>query len=85
MWHVTLVLQSLLNRGHVEHVESSEILVRRLVEENGTEHEGELDRYPLAKFKRSNTGTCYNQRPIVSVGDVVEYNEICRWSFNGIR
>ncbi|MDQ8623741.1 DNA-directed RNA polymerase subunit beta [Staphylococcus sp. FR124] len=63
-------------RGRVEHVESKEILVRRLVEENGTEHEGELDRYPLAKFKRSNTGTCYNQRPIVSVGDVVEYNEI---------
>ncbi|PNZ69795.1 DNA-directed RNA polymerase subunit beta [Staphylococcus croceilyticus] len=64
------------HRGRVEHVESNEVLVRRLVEENGTEHEGELDRYPLAKFKRSNSGTCYNQRPIVSVGDVVEYNEI---------
>ncbi|MGC7615537.1 DNA-directed RNA polymerase subunit beta [Staphylococcus epidermidis] len=64
------------HRGRVEHVESNEILVRRLVEENGTEHEGELDRYPLAKFKRSNSGTCYNQRPIVSIGDVVEYNEI---------
>lgn len=64
------------HKGRVEHVESNEILVRRLVEENGTEHEGELDRYPLAKFKRSNSGTCYNQRPIVSVGDVVEYNEI---------
>ena len=64
------------HRGRDEHVESNEILVRRLVEENGTEHEGELDRYPLAKFKRSNSGTCYNQRPIVSVGDVVEYNEI---------
>lgn len=64
------------HRGRVEHVESKEILVRRLVEENGTEHKGELDRYPLAKFKRSNTGTCYNQRPIVSIGDVVEYNEI---------
>ena len=64
------------HRGRVEHVESNEILVRRLVE-NGTEHEGELDRYPLAKFKRSNSGTyCYNQRPIVSIGDVVEYNEI---------
>ena len=64
------------HRGRVEHVESNEVLVRRLVEENGIEHEGELDRYPLAKFKRSNSGTCYNQRPIVSVGDVVEYNEI---------
>lgn len=64
------------HRGRVEHVESNEILVRRLVEENGVEHEGELDRYPLAKFKRSNSGTCYNQRPIVAVDDVVEYNEI---------
>ncbi|PSM95179.1 DNA-directed RNA polymerase subunit beta [Staphylococcus aureus] len=64
------------HRGRVEHVESNEILVRRLFEENGVEHEGELDRYPLAKFKRSNSGTCYNQRPIVAVGDVVEYNEI---------
>lgn len=64
------------HRGRVEHVESNEILVRRLVEENGVEHEGELDRYPLAKFKRSNSGTCYNQRPIVAVGDVVEFNEI---------
>ena len=73
---VTQALQLQQYRGRVEHVESKEILVRRLVEENGTEHEGELDRYPLAKFKRSNTGTCYNQRPIVSVGDVVEYNEI---------
>ena len=44
----TLVLQLLLSiEGRVEHVESNEILVRRLVEENGTEHEGELDRYPL--------------------------------------
>ncbi|HDD4828333.1 TPA: DNA-directed RNA polymerase subunit beta [Staphylococcus aureus] len=64
------------HRGRVEHVESNEILVRRLVEENGVEHEGELDRYPLAKFKRSNSGTCYNQRPIVAAGDVVEFNEI---------
>ena len=31
---------------------------------------------PLAKFARSNQGTCVNQRPIVSVGDHVEANEI---------
>ena len=64
------------HRGRVEHVESNEILVRRLVEQDGQEYEGELDRYPLAKFKRSNSGTCYNQRPIVAAGDIVEYNEI---------
>ncbi|MEJ7550799.1 hypothetical protein WL551_13680, partial [Staphylococcus hominis] len=60
------------HRGRVEHVESNEILVRRLVEQDGQEYEGELDRYPLAKFKRSNSGTCYNQRPIVAAGDIVE-------------
>ncbi|WP_341636548.1 DNA-directed RNA polymerase subunit beta [Staphylococcus casei] len=63
-------------KGRVEHVESNEILVRQLIEEDGQEYEGELDRYPLAKFKRSNTGTCYNQRPIVNAGDVVTKGEI---------
>ncbi|RIN48031.1 DNA-directed RNA polymerase subunit beta, partial [Staphylococcus simulans] len=63
-------------KGRVEHVESNEILVRQLIEEDGQEYEGELDRYPLAKFKRSNTGTCYNQRPIVASGDVVARGEI---------
>ncbi|EHT3677699.1 DNA-directed RNA polymerase subunit beta [Staphylococcus pseudintermedius] len=63
-------------RGRVEHVQSSEILVRRLVEENGQEVDGTLDRYPLAKFKRSNSGTCYNQRPIIAKGDIVEKGEI---------
>ncbi|MBF7023368.1 DNA-directed RNA polymerase subunit beta [Staphylococcus kloosii] len=64
------------HRGRVEHVESNEILVRRLIEEDGKEYEGELDRYPLSKFKRSNTGTCYNQRPIVAAGNVVTKGEI---------
>ncbi|HWP98256.1 MAG TPA: DNA-directed RNA polymerase subunit beta [Syntrophomonadaceae bacterium] len=32
---------------------------------------GEEDTYPLMKFVRSNQGTCYNQRPMVKVGDVV--------------
>lgn len=63
-------------KGRVEHVESNEILVRRLIEENGQEYEGELDRYPLYKFKRSNTGTCYNQRPIIAKGNVVTKGEI---------
>jgi len=32
----------------------------------------EIDRYYLAKFERSNQGTCMNQKPIVSEGDHVE-------------
>lgn len=64
------------HRGRVEHVESNQVLVRRLIEEDGQEYEGEVDRYPLAKFKRSNSGTCYNQRPIISTGDIVDKGEI---------
>ncbi|MEB6255132.1 DNA-directed RNA polymerase subunit beta [Mammaliicoccus sciuri] len=63
-------------KGRVEHVEAKEILVRRIVEESGKEIETELDRYPLSKFKRSNSGTCYNQRPIIASGDIVSKGEI---------
>ena len=38
--------------------------------------EGEVDEYRLTKFARSNAGTCYNQRPIVELGDQVDALEI---------
>ena len=38
--------------------------------------DGTIEVYNLLKFVRSNQGTCYNQRPIVKVGDQVEANEI---------
>jgi len=53
--------------GVVEYVDAKEIRVRR---ENGA-----LDKYDIIKFQRSNSGTCYNQRPIVSVGDRVDVGE----------
>ncbi|MGL4523429.1 MAG: DNA-directed RNA polymerase subunit beta [Bacilli bacterium] len=62
--------------GRVEHVEAKQITVRRLVEVDGQVTEGELDRYRLSKFVRSNQGTCYNQRPIVKKGDIVTKGEI---------
>ena len=37
----------------------------------GTEHQ-----YPLMKFVRSNQGTCVNQRPIVSKGDLVVKGQV---------
>jgi len=37
---------------------------------------GKKDTYHLTKFKRSNQGTCVNQRPIVSVGDRVEAGQV---------
>lgn len=63
-------------KGRVEHVEARQIKVRRIVEEGGKEIETDLDVYKLAKFARSNSGTCYNQRPIVAVGDIVTKGEI---------
>lgn len=63
-------------KGRVEHVEARQIKVRRIVEEGEKEIETDLDVYKLAKFARSNSGTCYNQRPIVEAGDIVTKGEI---------
>ena len=54
--------------GEVIKVAGAEIHVR-------TEN-GEVDRYELLKFKRSNQGTCVNQRPIVFKGDKVEAGQV---------
>ncbi|MFB7639592.1 DNA-directed RNA polymerase subunit beta, partial [Peribacillus butanolivorans] len=62
--------------GIVEHVESREVWVRRVSEVDGQQVKGNIDKYRLLKFIRSNQGTCYNQRPIVSVGDNVVKGEI---------
>jgi len=50
--------------GVVSKVSADEIVVK---DELGQDH-----RYKLIKFKRSNQGTCVNQRPIVSKGDTVK-------------
>ncbi len=62
--------------GIVEHVESREVWVRDIKEIDGQEVKGDLRKYRMQKFIRSNQGTCYNQRPIVSVGDRVKKGEI---------
>ncbi|AUJ31301.1 DNA-directed RNA polymerase subunit beta [Liquorilactobacillus nagelii] len=54
--------------GTVEYVDAREIRVRR--------DDGTLDRYKLMKFRRSNGGKNYNQRPIVQVGDHVDNDEV---------
>lgn len=54
--------------GTVEYVDAKKIHVR---EEDGTKRE-----YVLMKFQRSNSGTSYNQVPIVKSGDQVEEGEI---------
>ncbi len=62
--------------GIVEHVEAKEIRVRRINVVEGKEVKGDLDIYRLSNFIRSNQGTCYNQRPIVRVGDRVSKKDI---------
>ncbi len=64
------------HNGVVEHIEAREVWVRRIQEIDGQEVKGDLDKYRLQKFVRSNQGTCYNQRPIVSVGNRVVKGEI---------
>ncbi len=56
------------NSGYVQHVETSRIIV---VGDNG-----QVDDYELLKFKRTNQGTCQNQRPIVKKGERVEKGQI---------
>ncbi|MFN7253219.1 MAG: DNA-directed RNA polymerase subunit beta [Anaerobacillus sp.] len=64
------------HKGIVERVTAKEIQIRRLVDVDGNEVKGDIDRYNLLKFIRSNQGTCYNQRPIVKEGDLVTKGEI---------
>ena len=64
------------HEGIVEHVEAREVWVRRINTIDGQEVKGDLDKYKLLKFIRSNQGTCYNQRPIVAVGNRVTKGEI---------
>ena len=57
------------NAGTVEFVDADTIYIRR-------DSDNELDHYELLKFKRSNQGTCVNQRPIVSHGEHIEEGEV---------
>ncbi len=57
------------NDGIAVSVTASEIVIKR--KDNGM-----LDKYPLLKFKRSNQGTCLNQRPIISRGDDIKKGQI---------
>ena len=57
------------NSGVVEFVDAHTIYIRR-------DEDNDLDKYELLKFKRSNQGTCVNQRPIVAHGEHVEANEV---------
>ena len=59
------VLPKAKDSGVVSYVAANEVRVKR-------DSDGGTDIYRLLKFKRSNQGTCINQRPIVSKGEHVE-------------
>jgi DNA-directed RNA polymerase subunit beta len=54
--------------GEIVSVTSNKIMIKN--------EEGLIDSYKLMKYKRSNQGSCMNQKPIVAKGDVVEAGEI---------
>ena len=60
--------------GVVDQVDATRIVVRA-TEETDPSKSG-VDIYNLRKFQRSNQNTCINQRPLVRVGDHVQFGEI---------
>ena len=54
--------------GIVEFVDATRIVIRT--------KDGEKDEYKLLKYKRSNQGTCINQKPIVVHGEKIEDGEV---------
>ena len=63
------VLPKARNAGEVVFVGANEIRVKR-------DSDGGIDKYKLLKFKRSNQGTCINQRPIVDKGEIVQIGTV---------
>ncbi len=57
--------------GIVEHADSARIVVRRT-----NDADFGVDIYTLAKYQKSNHGTCLNQKPIVKVGDIIKDGDV---------
>jgi len=65
--------------GFVESVSADEIIIRSndsLVNTSDQPFRMSYDIHRLIKFKRSNNGTCINQRPIIRLGEKVEAGQI---------
>ncbi|MGI6588202.1 MAG: DNA-directed RNA polymerase subunit beta [Peptococcia bacterium] len=62
------VVMTARHSGIVERVTANEINIKT--------EQGELERYKLTKFARSNQGTCINQKPIVIKGEWVEQDQV---------
>jgi len=62
--------------GIIERVTANEIWLRRVETIDGKQVTGDVVKYKLHKFERSNQGTCINQRPIVKKGEFVRKGDI---------
>ena len=62
------ILQIAKSNGTIEKVTADEITLKT--------DKGELEKYHLRKFKRTNGGTCINQRPIVVKGEKVKAGDV---------
>ena len=56
------------NAGVVDRVEASKVVILC--------DDGHKDSYELIKFKKTNQGTCFNQRPVVTKGEHVEAGQV---------
>ncbi|MEG2769497.1 MAG: DNA-directed RNA polymerase subunit beta, partial [Oscillospiraceae bacterium] len=54
--------------GIAERVTADEIVIKR--------EDGNRDKYKLLKFKRSNSGTCINQTPIIEKGEAISQGDV---------
>jgi DNA-directed RNA polymerase subunit beta len=61
--------------GIVDYVDASRIVVRVDDEEAEPGSTG-VDIYGLTKYTRTNQDTCINQRPLVSIGDVIQKQDV---------
>lgn len=64
------------HNGLVERVTAREVWIRQEAEVDGQTIRGDLAKYKLIKFARSNQNTCVNQRPIVREGQRVRVGDI---------
>jgi DNA-directed RNA polymerase subunit beta len=64
--------------GVVDYVDSNEIVIKYTMseEEKFASFEGEIKRYKLPKYKKTNQNTCINLKPIVRKGDKVTSGQI---------
>ena len=60
--------------GTVEDVDASHIVIRRLSKKG--KPGASVDIYDLIKYQRTNQNTCFNQKPIVKIGDVVRKGDV---------